>query len=105
MILIEPDNSPTGLTASLDVLQRQLADLRDDLDALIERIKGGEFGEIRQASRVTSDLRHWLKIAFEAEVQIATRNKRSKGIAYDYALDFDQARAELRSRLDKLARV
>ena len=105
MILIEPDSSPTGLTSSIDVLQRQLADLRDDLDALIERVKGGEFGEIKQAARITSDLRQWLKIAFEAEVQIETRNKRAKGIAYDYGIDLDVARAELRGRLDKLARA
>jgi hypothetical protein len=105
MILIEPDNSPTGLTASIDVLQRQLADLRDDLDALLTRIKEGEFGEIKQAARITSELRQWLKIAFEAEVQIETRNKRAKGIAYDYAIDLDNARAAVCRRLDSLARA
>ena len=56
MILIEPDSSPTGLTSSIDVLQRQLADLRDDLDALIERVKveSSERSSRRPVSRPTS---------------------------------------------------
>lgn len=105
MILIKPDNSPTGLTTSIDALQRQLADLRDEIDALYSRIKAGEFGEIKQAARVTSELRHWLKIAFEAEVQLETRNKRAKGIAYDYAIHFDNAKAAVCGRLDRLERT
>jgi len=105
MILITPDEGPTGLTTSISSLERQLADMRAELEVIYERIKSGDFGELKNATRATTEIRQWLKIALEAEVQLARRNKREKGIAHDFALDFDAARAAIGSRLDRLRRA
>ena len=42
MTLITPDTWPSGLTTSITALERQLADMREELEARYERIKAGD---------------------------------------------------------------
>ncbi|WP_135505115.1 hypothetical protein [Roseovarius aestuariivivens] len=105
MVLIVPDPVPTGLTTSIDSLERQLADMRAELEGMYARIKTGEFGELKNAMKATSEIRQWLKIAIEAEAQLATRKKTEKGIVHDYALDLDAARTAVGCRLARLRRA
>lgn len=104
MILIKPDEGPSGLTASICLLERQLADMRAEMEAIYERIKDGDLGEIKNATRVTSEIRQWMKIALEAEVQLEKRKSNQKGIVRGFAIDFEAARDSIRSRLDRLGR-
>ncbi len=104
MILIVPDPVPTGLTTSIDSLERQLADMRAELESMYARIKTGEFGELKNAMKATAEIRQWLKIAIEAEAQLATRKKSEKGIVHNYGLDLDAARDSIGRRLAKLRR-
>jgi Skp family chaperone for outer membrane proteins len=105
MVLITPDAGPTGLTTSINSLERQLADMREDLEAIYDKIRAGEFGELKNATKATAEIRQWLKIAIEAEAQLEKRRKQEKGIHRDYALDFDAARASVCCRLDRLRRA
>lgn len=105
MSLITRDAEPTGLTTSINALERQLADMRTELEALYERIKAGEFHEIKHATKAIGEIRQWMKIALEAEAQLEKRRKTESGIAYDYAIDMQEARASIRFRLDRLRRA
>ena len=105
MILITPDEAPTGLTTSIGSVERQLADMKDELEAMYDRIKAGDFGELKNATRATGEIRQWLKIAIEAEAQLEKRNKHEKGIVNDYALDLREAGDSIRGRLDRLRRA
>lgn len=105
MTLITPDEGPTGLGTSISALQRQLADMKAELQVIYERIKDGDFEELKNASRATTEIRQWLKIAMEAEVQLEQRSKKERGIAYDYAIDFSEARASVCRQLDRLRRA
>ena len=104
MTLITPDPVPTGLTTSIDSLERQLADMREELEGMYARIKAGEFGELKNAMKATSEIRQWLKIAIEAEAQLATRKKAEKGIVHDYAIDLEAAQLAVGGLLDRLRR-
>lgn len=104
MTLIVPDENPTGLSTSVTCLLRQLADLREDLEQLQDRIRAGDFDDLKNSTRAISDIRQWLRIALEMEISLEQRNKRSQGIVHDYALDFDAARASIGCRLDRLRR-
>ncbi len=104
MTLIAPDENPNGLSISVTSLMRQLADLREDLELLQDRIRAGDFEDLKTSTRAISDIRQWLRIALEAENNLEQRNKRSKGIVHDYAIDFDAARASIGCRLDRLRR-
>ena len=105
MTLITPDEGPTGLSTSITSLERQLADMKDDLESLYIRIRGGELEELKNATRATAEIRQWLKIAIEAEATLEKRNKHNKGIVHGYALDFDAAKQSIECRLDRLRRA
>lgn len=105
MTLITLDEAPTGLSTSITSLERQLNDMRADLEILQEKIRAGDLEELKNSTRAISDIRQWLKIAIEAEANLNERNKRDKGIVHDYALDFDTARTSIGCRLDRLRRA
>ena len=105
MTLITPDTGPTGLTTSITALERQLADMREELEARYEKIRSGDLSELKDARAAVAEIRQWLKIAIEAEAQLEKRNKQKHGIVHDYALDFEDARASIGCRLDRLRRA
>ncbi|MEM8773451.1 MAG: hypothetical protein AAGF53_00375 [Pseudomonadota bacterium] len=105
MSLITPSQRPSGLTTSIDSLERQLADMRRELERMYARIKDGDFGELKNASKATTEIRQWLKIAIEAEAQLATRQKRDLGITNAYGLDLNQAIEEIDERMVAIRRA
>ncbi len=104
MPLITLSQTPSALTTSVDRLARQLADLGHELDAMYERVRDGDFGELKNATKATADLRQWLRIAIEAEAQLATREKQELGIVNSYGLDLDWAKETIGCELDRLRR-
>jgi len=105
MVLITPDEAPSGLSRSVQSLERQLCDMRADLEALQEKVRAGDYEDLKNPSRVISDIRQWIRIAIEAEAHLEKRSKTDKGIVHSYALDFEEARASIRRRLDRLGRA
>ncbi|WP_092838215.1 hypothetical protein [Roseovarius lutimaris] len=105
MVLITPEEGPTGLTTSINALERQLAEMREELEDLYLKIRAGDLDELKNATKATGEIRQWLKIAIEAEAQLEKRKKQDRGIVNDYALDFDDARAQIGCRLDRLRRA
>ena len=104
MPLITQDTASHTVSLSIDGLERQLSDMRAELEGMYVRIKNGEYGELKNAMKATSEIRQWLKIAIEAEAQIATRRKEELGIVHGYALDLDKARDQIGCRLARLRR-
>ena len=60
MVLITPDEGPTGLTTSINALEGQLADMRQELENLYHRIKAGDLDELKSATKATAEIRHEL---------------------------------------------
>lgn len=104
MILLTKDGGPSGLAASIGLLERQMADMRGEIEVLHTRIRNGELDEIRNASRLMAEIRQWLKLALEAEVQFEKFRTKEDGIVREYALDFTEARESIRGRLARLGR-
>jgi hypothetical protein len=104
MILITPEDGPDGLSDSIAAVQRQLSDMRDELDRVYERIKSGDLDELKNAGKTLSELRGWLRLALEAEVYLEKRRKEKQGIVHDFAVNLDEARSAIGSRLDNLRR-
>ncbi|MFB9150738.1 hypothetical protein [Roseovarius ramblicola] len=104
MVLITPEEGPSGLSNAINSLEEQLADMRGELEALYRRIRAGEFDELKNATRATAEIRQWLRIAIDMEAQLEKRRQHERGIVHGYAIDFDAARVEIRCRMDRLAR-
>ena len=76
MVLITPDDGPSGLTTSIRSLERQLADMRHELEAKYERLRAGDLSHLKDGAKATAEIRQWLKIALEAEVQLEKHRKK-----------------------------
>ncbi len=104
MILITPDDGSDDLSDTLKSVQRQLSDMRGELDRTYERIKSGELDELQNAGKSLSDIRGWLKIALDAEVYLEKRRKEKQGIAHEFAINVEDAKSAIGERLHKLRR-
>jgi hypothetical protein len=105
MSLITPEEGPSGLSATVTTLERQLRGMCEDLEALSDRVRAEDFEDIKNRSRILGDIRQWLKMAIEAETQLEQRKKKEQGIVNGYALDMDAARDSIGCRLDRLRRA
>jgi hypothetical protein len=105
MSLITPEEGPSGLSATVTTLERQLRGMCEDLEALSEKVRAENFDDIKNQSRILGDIRQWLKMAIEAETQLEQRKKKEQGIVNGYALDMDAARDSIGCRLDRLRRA
>lgn len=105
MSLITPEEGPSGLSATVTTLERQLRGMCEDLEALSQKVRSEDFDGIKTQSRILGDIRQWLKMAIEAETQLEQRKKKERGIVNGYALDMDAARDSIGCRLDRLRRT
>ncbi|CAN0276731.1 unnamed protein product, partial [Chrysoparadoxa australica] len=97
--------TPSQVTLSIDALEKQLSAMRADLEAVYAQIRRGQFGDLKDARRATSEIRQWLKIAIDAETQLAKRREKELGVADGYALDLEEARESIGCRLARLRRA
>ncbi|OYX44362.1 MAG: hypothetical protein B7Z02_06330 [Rhodobacterales bacterium 32-67-9] len=77
-------------------------DIAADIFSVMRKIKQGDFALVKDAGRHLKDLRVAYQIAMEERARVAKRSKEDAGVVYDYALDFDAARDEIRGRLARL---
>lgn len=85
--------------SQVDQAMGLLGEVVAEISTAMSRMKRGEFDDVKDAVRSYRDLRTALQIVFEERTRIAKLDKQETGIAYDYALDLDAARAEIGRRL------
>ncbi|QIZ79547.1 hypothetical protein [Thalassovita gelatinovora] len=104
MTLIRPDEDGFPLAQTLAEIEEVFFDLKADVKRLQARLRDGELAAVKEAGKVIADLRGWLRIAYELEATFHERQRKQAGIEREYAVDFDQARDQIRCRLDRLRR-
>lgn len=105
---LHSNDQPEGAIAA-DLLAEQLlevgqllGEMKHDMKEMQYRVRLDEPEAVRDNLRLLSDLRNWLKIAFELETKFHDRDRERQGRADQIALDFDAARDQIRCRLDRL---
>ncbi len=104
MTLITTDNGAFPLNDNLNDIRDQLEALRAEMTALQARLKDGEFEAVKDGQKTIQEIRGWLRIAIDLEMEFAKRQQKQAGIVGSYAIDFDEARDRIRCRLDRLRR-
>ncbi len=66
---------------------------------MIEKLEQGDFAEVNDARRIVQALEKANELALGAKQKADERDKKQRGIAHDYALDFAAARSEVGRRL------
>ena len=73
-------------------------DIAAELFAALGRIREGDL-DPKGATHTVRELRQFLNLVLEERARLVKLNKQESGVAHDYALDFDAARAEIGRRL------
>ncbi|UMA63734.1 hypothetical protein LVO79_11900 [Roseivivax marinus] len=102
MSLITIEDRMSELEADRDAIAETLRGIRSELHDLRARVEAGEFGSPTEAGKLLGDVRYWLKAARETETEIQKVHKARAGIAHDYGLDLEKARADIRCRLHRI---
>lgn len=66
---------------------------------MITKLERGEAPELGDPKKIIGMLEHASGMALQARQKLDERNKKQRGIAHDYAIDFDAARSEIGRRL------
>ncbi|WP_161594625.1 hypothetical protein [Marimonas lutisalis] len=101
----ETERNSRRLTRAVDVVETQLRAMKGDLERLHRQIKAGQVDRITDSARATQEIRQWLRIAMELEVQLAKEKSRHDGRDAPRAINLDDARSEIGCRLDRLRRT
>ncbi|WP_170106711.1 hypothetical protein [Rhodovulum imhoffii] len=75
------------------------------LHDIIADVQAGRSDRARELKGALSDLGKAAQTAFDERVRVEKRLRSETGIAHDYALDLDEARAEIGRRLDRVRAV
>ncbi|HAR54249.1 MAG TPA: hypothetical protein DCS45_20600 [Roseovarius nubinhibens] len=94
-----------GLSTSIRRLEQQLSDMTRDLERIQSKLRDGPPEILGNSGRLISDIRQWLRIAFEAEADLERRKTRDTDTSAATALDLDAARHSIGCRLDRLRRA
>ncbi|MGB2200772.1 MAG: hypothetical protein ACPH5G_05485 [Pseudooceanicola atlanticus] len=103
MTLIEEEQKVGGIPGHIDDIVHELRQLKTDLRRVQGLVKDGEPGSVKEALRTASDVRTFLRIAYEVEAKHHEDRRRDQGGASG-ELDLDAARAEIGCKLDRLRR-
>ncbi|MCH2093532.1 MAG: hypothetical protein MK160_00270 [Rhodobacteraceae bacterium] len=104
MTLITPEDGTSRLNAVLESCTQQVSDIASELEDLMQQVRAGEEIGKRDLSGRLKEMRDWLKVARETEVQLAAAQRKDKSIVGDYGLDLDRARTEIGCRLARIRR-
>ena len=93
------------LSRAIATLEQQLSDLGQALMTLKRDIESGQTEGLFGVETLVLEIRQWLEIALELEMQLGkfnTTDRRGGGVS---AIDLDKARSDIGCRLDRLRRA
>ena len=103
MTFVTPGADVLGLEELFGSVQSQIMELRCDLEALKEEMKAGEEFETRTAKEALTRLKGLVSQCSGLEKTLAECRRQELGIARgDVAFDFETARSEIGSALDRI---
>ena len=103
MTLVTPGADDLGLDELFGSVQRQIKELRHDLESLKEEMKAGEEFETRTAKEALTRLKGLVSQCTGLEQTLAKCRNEELGIARGgVAFDFEVARSEIESALNRI---
>ena len=102
MTLITPENSGPKFDEQIERIRQVLKDLEQQMPGLAQQARAGEVDMIKEAGKTTTEVRQWMRLAFETEKAIDEYSKRDAGIENGYALDLAEARRAIGCRMARI---
>lgn len=105
---MEPEISMTDarrLRQARGVVESELRAIAMQLARLKAGLVQGDLCALSDTARKTEDIRQWLRLAQDMEMRLEKHGNDRRGGGAPPALDLDDARAQIGSRLDRLRRA
>ncbi|WP_322865502.1 hypothetical protein U5922_004405 [Aquicoccus sp. G2-2] len=93
------------LRQALVVVESELRAIASQLALLKAGLVEGDLSAMTDTARKTEDIRQWLRLAHEMEMRLEKYGNDGRERGAPPALDLDDARAQIGSRLDRLRRA
>ncbi|MDU8926437.1 hypothetical protein RXV86_03470 [Alisedimentitalea sp. MJ-SS2] len=93
------------LSRAIATLEHQLSDLGQALMTLKRDIEAGQITRLGGADPLVAEIRQWLEIALELEMQLGKFSKTERRDGGVPALNLNEARSRIGCRLDRLRRA
>lgn len=103
MTLITPDKDRPDFGAQVKRIKSALNDLEKQLEGLAEQARAGEVTTPKEADKIVTEVRHWMRHALETEKALDEYSRRETGITNGYALDLAEAKRTIGCRLARIA--
>ncbi|MDJ0627307.1 MAG: hypothetical protein QNJ44_03525 [Rhodobacter sp.] len=102
MTLIKPIDDGTAVDETLAVAEALFKEAGAILGTLLNKVRQEDDEAIGKARIAVKELSEAWKIAVMERNRVAEERKKARGVAGNFAIDFDAARAEIGSRLARL---
>ena len=102
MALIEPFRDEGAPDELLAVAEKHFKGALLALNQLTVNMENGAEVASTDLQRATRDFRASMQTLFDERTRVEKQRKTDAGVVYDYGLDFDVARDQIRSLLDRL---
>ncbi|MGI3168253.1 hypothetical protein ACRARG_03815 [Pseudooceanicola sp. C21-150M6] len=102
MTLITKERETSALTGHIEEIVGELCELKSCLRAVQDLVRQDDPGAVKEALRLSADIRGFLKNTWDLEARINEDRRKELGIAGDIGFDLGAARAEIGCKLDRL---
>ncbi|KCV83495.1 hypothetical protein ATO10_02005 [Actibacterium atlanticum] len=99
MTMISPIGGEDAAQAVLVAAEEHYQRAIDALNTLIKDVDAGQSARAKELKSALSELGKATQTAFDERAKVEKRIRNESGAVHDYALDFEQARAEIGRRL------
>ncbi|WP_235008554.1 hypothetical protein [Candidatus Halocynthiibacter alkanivorans] len=103
MTLITPLGGEEAPELLLEATRQHLDRAIRAFQHITAQVEAGHLVPSAEARKVIADLQNATQTAFDERKRLEEQLRKQAGVVHDYALDFDQARDEVRRRLARLA--
>lgn len=102
MTLIRPDDRSGAAQIDLLGIETHFRDAITVFETAITKVAQGDDAGSPECQKDIRQLRQVLTLLRMEKSKIDTENRKQAGIVYDFAVDFKEARAEIRRRMARL---
>ena len=104
MTLIKKERETSAVSGHIEEIVGELRQLKDCLRMVQDLVQMDDPGAVKEALRLSSDIRGFLKNTWELEARINDDRRQELGIAGDVGFDLGAARTDIGCKLARLRR-
>lgn len=99
MSVIFAQDDEDGTEALILALRDRFERATGAFNEMIQKLEAGDLSDAKDAKRIAAALENAGDLVLKVRLKLDEQERKRKGIAYEYAIDFNAARSEIGRRL------